>query len=183
MAKPDTARIRELLERVARLAAAEEWTGDLNPAQSGALTYLARANRFSRSPSHVAEYLCTTRGTASQTLKALERKGFVKPIQSMEDKRSISYDVTRTGHAALDRESDLDKAFAALSKSEAGVFETVLEGTLKQVLARRNSRSFGVCKTCRHHQRKRAGGYCTLLEVALAKHETEELCHEHSSAA
>ena len=41
------------------------------------MAYLARANRFSRGPSHLADWLGTTRGTVSQTLKALERDGLI----------------------------------------------------------------------------------------------------------
>ena len=62
-------RIRTLIERLAKITTAVDWQDGLNPAQYNALSYLALANRYSRSPSHVADYLCTTRGTASQTLK------------------------------------------------------------------------------------------------------------------
>jgi DNA-binding MarR family transcriptional regulator len=86
----------------------------LNAAQRGALAYLARANQFSRAPSNVADYLCTTRGTASQTLKALERKGFVVKVVSPADKRSIAYDITEKGQLALETPSALDAALATL---------------------------------------------------------------------
>jgi len=71
--------IRELIERLARVSAADEWADDLNPTQKAALAYLARANQYSRSPSQVAEFLAATRGTVSQTLKALARKGLIGP--------------------------------------------------------------------------------------------------------
>ncbi|MFC6657468.1 MarR family transcriptional regulator [Roseibium salinum] len=93
----DTEIVRDLIDRLSRLIAAEEWNGPLNPSQFAALSYLARANRFSRAPSHVADYLATTRGTASQTLKALARKGLIAETRSQEDKRSIRYDVTDHG--------------------------------------------------------------------------------------
>ena len=41
------------------------------------LAYLARANRYSDIPIAVAEYLGITRGTVSQTLAVLERKGLI----------------------------------------------------------------------------------------------------------
>jgi DNA-binding MarR family transcriptional regulator len=83
--------IRALINRLARLDAAETWEVDLNPAQLAALDYLVRANRFSRAPSQVAEYLGTTRGTMSQTLKSLVRKGYLTERGSESDRRSISY--------------------------------------------------------------------------------------------
>lgn len=178
----DPARIRALLDRIGRIAAAEEWTEDLNPAQRSALGYLARANRFSRSPSNVADYLCTTRGTASQTLKALERKGLVTPARSAADKRSISYDVTEEGRAALATPSDLNAAIDRLPDSEAEALMAALESTLHDALSSRGHREFGVCRTCRYHQPGEGGATCALLKVALAPMEAEQICHEHQAS-
>ncbi|MEO1089781.1 MAG: MarR family transcriptional regulator [Pseudomonadota bacterium] len=177
-----SARLRELLDRIARVTAAEEWSDDLNPAQRSALAYLARANRFSRAPSNVADYLCTTRGTASQTLKALERKGFIAKTPSPVDGRSISYEPTDLGHTALRAPSDLDTALSTIDAGDAERLSTVLDTTLRAVLQRRGHRSFGVCKTCRHHRMTRDGYHCALLDVALSGEQREELCHEHVAA-
>ncbi len=46
----------ELIDRLERLVRASEQAGDLNPAQWEVLRYLARANRFSRTP---ADRNCT----------------------------------------------------------------------------------------------------------------------------
>ena len=69
--------LTDLLDRLARLHLASRRDDALNPAQAAALDYLARANRFSRMPSAVADYLAATRGTVSQTLKALAAKGLI----------------------------------------------------------------------------------------------------------
>ncbi len=97
----DRQQIRGLITRLARIDAGEGWADDLNPAQRAALDYLGQANRFSRSPSHVAEYLGTTRGTMSQTLKVLVRKGYVTELRSEADKRTISYALTQAGRNAI----------------------------------------------------------------------------------
>ncbi len=67
----------QLIERLDRLVRSGESGHGLNPAQWEALRYLARANRFSRNPAALADYLGSTRGTVSQTLIALEQKGHV----------------------------------------------------------------------------------------------------------
>ena len=90
-------RIRELLARLARLDASESWTDDLNPAQRAVMDYLARANRFSRSTSNEADFLGSTRGTDSQTLKALSAKGYVSEERANSDKRVVRYDLTQKG--------------------------------------------------------------------------------------
>ena len=68
-------RAASLIDRLGRLMRSGEHAGDLNPAQWEALRYLARANRFSRTPAALAQYLGSTRGTVSQTLIALEDHG------------------------------------------------------------------------------------------------------------
>lgn len=180
----DVTRLKEMINRLTRLAAAEERGDALNPAQHQALGYLARANRFSRAPSHVAEYLSTTRGTASQTLKALERKGFVRRMRASEDKRSVTLEVTAEGRAVLARTSELELALEGLPEAQAGALSAGVAALLEAMLARRGQRSFGICRTCRHHRVAGEGrpAWCALLEVALRPEETGALCHEHEAA-
>ena len=67
--------IAELLLLAGRLVQTEGYDGELSPAQWMALRFFARANSFSRTPSAFAEFQATTRGTASQAIKALEAGG------------------------------------------------------------------------------------------------------------
>jgi len=175
----DLLRARELLDRIGRVTAAEEWNDELNPAQRSALAYLARANDVSRAPSNVADYLCTTRGTASQTLKSLERKGLIKRNRSVRDKRSISYDVTKRGRLALDGTGSFDAALAALPDAEAEAFTETLQAIGRRMLEHRGFKTFGVCHTCRHHRQGPDGAACALLDLTLSGPATEQLCHEH----
>ena len=170
--------IRHLLDRLCRLAAAEEWTADLNPSQSAALAYLARANRFSRSPSQVADYLSSTRGTVSQTLKALHRKGYVAEMRSDTDRRSISYDVTRSGLAALQAAGLFEEPLANYSDKEAGELAAAVKEFLQRVLNARGGRSFGICRDCVHHQHHNGSRYCALLAVDLREDEAKQICFE-----
>lgn len=174
---------RALLDRVTRIYAAEEWEGGINPAQASALLYLARANRFSRSPSHVAEYLSSTRGTVSQTLKALMRKGLIAEQRSAADKRSISYEVTPEGHALLEGQSASRAALDGLTNAEAKQLATLLATLARNALRARGGKSFGLCRTCKYHRKRKAGPYCALLDEALTPPEADEICHEHAEAA
>lgn len=174
-------RLQELLDRLARVNASEEWGGGLNPAQRSALAYIARANQFSRAPSNVADYLCTTRGTASQTLKALERKGLISRARSATDKRTISYDLTDSGRDVLNGVSDLASVIRTLPPTQASSLIMALETLTHKALKRRGFRSFGVCKTCRYHRNEKAGPRCDLLELDLDKQAINEICHEHEA--
>lgn len=175
--------VREILYRISRITASEDWAGDINPTQRAALSYLARANRFSRSPSQVADYLEATRGTVSQTLKALARKDLIEEQRSEQDKRSISYAVTDEGHATLNFRTAIDQAVGHLTQEQADDLALALTHLMSDVLQARGGRSFGVCGTCRHHQTNPSGAYCVLLQEALVPAETEQICHEHAVPA
>lgn len=175
--------IRDLIDRLARINAADEWSGEINPTQWTALSYLTKANRFSRSPSQVAEFMAVTRGTVSQTLKALSRKGLVDEVRSQTDKRWISYEVTPTGHAALERTTTMGDALSRMKDHQIGTLAKGLEQLARNALKARGKRAFGICKSCKYHQSRPNGGYCALLLEELSEPEVEQLCYEHVEAA
>jgi len=173
--------IHDLIDRLSRLHAAGMRADDLNPTQIAALNYLARANRFSRSPSMVADYLATTRGTASQTVKTLVRKGMVEETAVAGDKRALLLSLTDSGRSALRRNEDL---IAALESLPDEVTENLHEGlkTLAQsLLSARGGRSFGVCRGCCHHVVEKSGAYCALLKVTLLPEEADQICFEYAA--
>ncbi|WP_271611539.1 MarR family winged helix-turn-helix transcriptional regulator [Bradyrhizobium sp. CCBAU 21360] len=69
-----------------------------------ALRFLARANRFSRTPTALASFLGTTRSVASQIAAVLESKGLMVRKPSAEDKRSIALCITSEGEKFLERD-------------------------------------------------------------------------------
>ncbi|MGH1355293.1 MAG: MarR family winged helix-turn-helix transcriptional regulator [Thalassovita sp.] len=182
MAMTQTDQIRFLIKRLARLDAAETWDAALNPAQIAALEYLARANRFSRAPSHVADYLGTTRGTMSQTLKALARKGYVSERRSETDKRSISYDLNEAGRILAARRGALAEAINTVPEAERAQLSDSLSELLEHQLRENGGRSFGICRTCAHHRVTQNGAFCALLSLPLLPDEPEQICHEQVAA-
>jgi DNA-binding MarR family transcriptional regulator len=173
--------IRELINRLARLDAATAWGGDLNPTQRAVLDYLHRANRFSRSPSHLADYLGTTRGTMSQTFKSLVQKGYVTEHRSTLDKRAIGFDLTSAGKSIATASHLLARALADLDQSDRDSLQASLGAVLGAILSQNAGRAFGVCKSCRHHQVTAQGGYCTLLSEPLLPDETRQICVEQEA--
>lgn len=177
---PDT--LHALIERLGRLVASQSWATGLNPSQAAALGYLLRANRFSRGPSQVADYLGATRGTVSQTLLALDRKGLITARHHPEDQRKTSYDVTGEGRKVL-AGGVVEQVLAALPAEQAWGLEAGLRAVLVGVLAARRGRAFGVCHTCRHHQAGPSGARCGLLGVDLLPDETSQICVEQEPRA
>lgn len=175
--------VKHLVKRLARIDASDVWGAELNPAQRAALEYIGRANRYSRKPSQVAEFLGSTRGTVSQTLKSLARKGLVSEIRSKADKRSISYEITASGERVLAVQGILDKALEALHADQLLEISRGLRQVLNNALAINGQRPFGLCKMCRHFRSEAKGGHCNLLDQALLPAETSQICYEQDPVA
>lgn len=183
-------RIGDLIDRLGRLARAQAQIGGLNPAQWETLRYLARANRFSRSPGALAEFLGSTKGTASQTVLALERKGLVRRDPDPGDKRALRLALTQAGRAHLRR--DPLREFTAAAGTLATADQEDLSAGLGEILGqlqRRNSRRpFGTCRQCRFFHRrgapKQAGGphRCALLDAVLSEADSALICIEQEEA-
>ena len=142
----------ELLLLLGRLVQAEGYNGDLSPAQWMALRFFARANSFSRSPSAFAEFQATTRGTATQTIKALETGGYLGRQRSEVDGRSVSLRLTDKGREAVARDpfEVLVSAVDSLDAVEQTAMHHALHQVLTTVAARGPHRHFGVCQDCAH---------------------------------
>jgi DNA-binding MarR family transcriptional regulator len=80
--------IGELLLQLSRGMLAEREGDRLTSSQWLALRFFSRANVFSRTLSGLAAYQATTRGTASQTIKSLEQRGYLRRERSPYDGRS-----------------------------------------------------------------------------------------------
>jgi DNA-binding MarR family transcriptional regulator len=140
----------ELLLLVGRLVQAEGYDGELSPAQWMALRFFARANSFSRTPSAFAEFQATTRGTASQAIKALEAGGYLVRQRSQADGRSVTLRLTDKGNEVVARDpfEVLVRAVDSLDAEEQIVMHDALHHVLTTVAARGAHRQFGVCQDC-----------------------------------
>jgi DNA-binding MarR family transcriptional regulator len=140
----------ELLLLVGRLVQAGGYHGDLSPAQWMALRFFARANSFSRTPSAFAEFQATTRGTASQAIKALEAGGYLVRQRSEADGRSVSLRLTDKGNEAVARDpfEVLVRAVDSLDANERTEMHHTVHKVLTTVAASGAHRHFGVCQDC-----------------------------------
>jgi DNA-binding MarR family transcriptional regulator len=177
----------ELLLLVGRLVQAEGYDGELSPAQWMALRYFSRANSFSRNPSAFAEFQATTRGTASQAIKALEADGYLVRQQSKADGRSVSLRLTNKGKKALacDPFEVLVRAVDSLDANERTTMQYALHQVLTTLAASGAHRRFGVCQDCAHFGREicnnligasPSAAECLLLGVPIQSEDTGLLC-------
>ena len=140
----------ELLLLMGRVVQADGYDGELSPAQWMALRFFARANSFSQTPSAFAEFQATTRGTASQAIKALEAGGYLARQRSRADGRSVTLRLTDKGHEAVARDpfEVLVRAVDSLDAQQQGAMRDALHHILTTVAASGAHPHFGVCRDC-----------------------------------
>jgi DNA-binding MarR family transcriptional regulator len=182
--------VARLIDRLERLTRFGEQSGDLNPAQWEALRYLGQANRFSRTPAALADYLASTRGTISRTLASLEAKGYLERRANLRDGRSVEFILTDKAAAAL--ETDPLLALAEDIEKAAGADMTpMLEGlrrTLRAAIVRNHGRAFEACRSCSYFRTNVRPGcpsahHCGLLDEPLSDEESRLICAEHEPKA
>jgi DNA-binding MarR family transcriptional regulator len=179
----------ELLLQVGRLVQAEGYVGELSPAQWMALRYFSRANSFSRNPSAFAEFQATTRGTASQAIKALEEDGYLVRQRSKADRRSVSLRLTNKGKKALacDPFEVLVRAVDSLDAEQRATMRRALHQVLTTLAVGGAHRRFGICQDCAHFGNLPSTGplaaQCLLLGVAIQSADAGLLCVHFQSSS
>lgn len=183
--------VAELIEQLGRCAYGDAFTDGLNPAQWTALRYFGRANRFSRTVSAFALYHGTTRGTASQTVKALVEKGYLRRRPVKTDRRTFRLELTAKARKFLAQDpfGDLVSASGVLSAEWRTTVVEGLQAILGHLVKSRSGPLFGVCPSCVHLQGE---GYCldsatpyecALFGQPLSEEELDEICVNYQPAA
>ena len=123
----------------------------LQPVHVLALDYLQRCNRYSDTPRATAQYLHSTKGTISQSLRLLEQRGSLRRKADDHDRRVVHLRLTPRGRRVLDQ---CRPDTASLRDFEALAGETEIEQTLEDLLRtlqiENGLRTFGLCRTCQH---------------------------------
>lgn len=177
------------IERLSRLMRAGEFGDGLNPAQWEALRFLARANRFSNSPGALTRYLGATKGTISQTVKALERKQLIAKAERPGEKRSIVLELTEAGRAMMAKDpwAALATASAELGGKTRKRMDKGLAELLAGEIARHQGPSFGMCMSCRFWREQGRGEdphgphLCMLFDVPISAAEATQICVSHET--
>lgn len=174
-------RVILLLDRLSRLSRELQFVDGLNPAQWEALRFVARANRYSRTPTALAEYLGSTKGTVSQTLIALENKGLITRCKKTCDRRQVELCVTEAGEAMLARDPmrTLERAAAAMADDLAPHLVKGLSRLLHDLQNRHQVLEFGVCHDCSLfcvNGAQTRTGECGATGDAISTPETKKIC-------
>lgn len=181
----------ELLDRIGRIAHGLQFALGLNPAQWETLRFLVQANRYSRSPGALADFLGTTKGTASQTLNALESKGLVKRTRRSSDRRTVDLEVTPLGIELIEKDpmGRVLEAASRLSRDECETMNAALGHLVADLQRAIGLPEFGPCPHCVHfcveHAVPQAQSVCrcALNEDELTSHDLHLVCTSFQSTA
>jgi len=152
----------------------------LAPVHVGALVYLSNANRYSNTPQALGEYLGLTKGTISQSLLLLDRRGLIERYQDDLDRRVVRLRLSATGEQFLyEAQPQLAWLHATRDISPNRIRNAVsaLRETLTTFQDDNQGSPFGTCLSCRHFERLSARAYrCGLMGDRLNGPETRKLC-------
>ena len=155
------------------------------------MRFLARANRYSRTPSALADFLGTTKGTASQTLIALESKGVVKRTRRASDRRSVELEVTPLGLELIEKDplGPVIEAASRLSRDECEAMNAGLRQVVANLQQAIGFPELGQCPDCVHLCEEHVGPEaryvcrCALSGEEMPPHELERMCTSFDSLA
>jgi len=176
-----------LIERISNLLRSEERkifaALGLQPVHIQVLEYLAVCNRFSDTPASVAEYLGLTKGTISQSIQVLARKGYLTKNPDSKDGRVVHLALSAAGAKLLHDTKPLDvfkMAEQALVQQQFSDIDTALGAILAELQKANNAKSFGVCHSCINFIAHEDAYLCNLTQLPLSATDSQQLCREHA---
>jgi len=143
-----------------------------------------------RRRSALSEYLGVTRGTASQTLIALEEKGYIERARSREDRRGVELLLTQKGSDLVGQDP-----LCCIEQAATGLADTcraeVADGLQQVVTALQRASGharFGPCFGCAHLRRDGEAAMpavcrCALTGDVLDPADLGKICVDYNSAA
>lgn len=148
-----------------------------------ALVYLGHCNRFSNTPQALADYLGLTKGTVSQSLLLLDRRGLIERYVDGDDRRVVRLRLSDLGHSLLD-EQGLQAPWRAAVRDVSVARIRAAVSILREVLVLLQDEvgavQFGSCDTCVHLARRSARlVHCEWYAERLSVADTRALCRSH----
>jgi len=183
------AKIASLIERLGNLLRAGERSSGsgLLPVHVQMLSYLSVCNRYSDTPAAVTEFVGATKGTTSQSIGVLERKGYLRKRPDGKDGRVIHLSLTAKGKRFVESNSpppEFGASIDGMKPAERESLARLLNVLLVSLQRRNEGRMFGVCRTCRYFRKDAFPGshQCGLTLEPLSDDESMKICREHEIA-
>ena len=170
-------RLGNLMRTEMRKAGSEE---SLQPVHLHALIYLSKANRYSNTPQALADYLGLTKGTVSQTLLLLDRRGLIERFEDDIDRRVVRLRLSSAGEQLLAESQPAlawQNATRNISPNRIRNATSALREALVTLQVDNEAAVFGGCSTCSWCQKLSQRIYrCGQMGDRLSGPETRKLC-------
>lgn len=150
------------------------------------LSFLQQANRYSNTLAAVTEYLGSTKGTASQSISLLEKKGLLTRMPDAQDKRVSRLLLTPEGITMLESivgDNVVHQSLDHINGRGDKQVRLLLSDLLRTCQLTHGRKAFGICAACRHHQIAADGSRrCGLTSEALSEDDSALICREYDAA-
>src|SRR6202171_5458367 len=170
-------RLGNLMRTERRKSGAEE---TLQPVHLQALIYLSKANRYSNTPQALAEYLGLTKGTVSQTLLLLHRRGLIERFEDDIDRRVVRLRLSSAGERLLYESQPAlpwQNATRNISPNRIRNAVSALREALMTLQQDNEATTFGDCQSCAWSQKLSQRIYrCGRMGDRLSGPETRKIC-------
>lgn len=186
-------RISEGLSRIAIAMRSDEWSkaerAGLKPTQLAILDFLA--GRDGARVKEIAAHLGVSQPTATDSIAALERKGFVIKASVADDKRATVIRITREGQAALGSVSPIETAAMEAARSlSPDEQEGMLLSLVKMIRHLQEMDAIPIqrmCASCRYFRPNQHSGaarphHCNFVNAAFGRDELRIDCRDHETA-
>jgi DNA-binding MarR family transcriptional regulator len=175
-----------LFERINILLQAEERKGctarGLKLVHARILDYLAHCSSHSDTPMAVADYLSLTKGTVSQSISVLERKGYLNKTADSIDRRVVHLSLSTMGKQLLTELKPLDifvQAEYILATKQVTTIGDALRTVLLVLQQTNQTKSFGVCGSCTHFIEREHDNHCAVALSPVSQEDVERICRHH----
>lgn len=156
----------------------------LQPVHVQVLSYLSLCNRHSNTPMSVTEFLGVTKGTVSQSVNVLERKGLITKSHDAKDGRVVHLNVTEAGRRFIESDYHQKDMLTTLEEMPYGDRQNLAELLTNLLIGlqhRNGGRMFAECPTCRHFRKYAFGDahQCGLTLEPLSDEDSTKICREY----
>lgn len=177
----------QLFDRISTIMRADERKKyaaiGLQPVHGQVLEYLSICNSFSDTLVAVAEYLNLTKGTVSQSIQILQRKGYIEKQQDEEDRRMTHLKLLPAGESLLEEFKPVDffdQASINTSSQCSTTLTDFLNNTLSSLQQANKARTFGVCHSCHYFSTQDNYYHCRSdANYIILSTEINKICKEH----
>ena len=170
-------RLGNLMRTELRKSVADE---SMQPVHLQSLTYISKANRYSNTPQALADYLGLTKGTVSQTLLLLDRRGLIERFEDDVDRRVVRLRLSSAGERLLSESQPAlawQNATRNISPNRIRNATSALREALITLQEDNEATTFGACQSCSWCQKLSQRIYrCGRMGDRLSGPETRKIC-------